>query len=606
MAAQAQGVPTGPTLPIVACLRCREQKLKCGREQPSCERCRKQDAACTYPPPPDRKRIAAEKNRSKASQSNNSSHTREHESSSSEANAAKRRRISHDTTGPFNCLAEPEAADLPSTEIGLLLQEVYYKRIYNAHLMFHKTVAFQVYMLNKTPDYLQRAIFAHGALFLQEVDPQYQKYVKAYPMQTLYERSWSWAHAASVQVLSHVDEPSVLKVQTLLILQQFYWARGEIVRAKVHATLAWRLSELLGYGKLCEMEEDPTLMNPSLVFDREIRRRSFWASWATMCLHSEEMHRIVESVYCLPLPATFGPGGSIQGVDLIHGKKLIDVWKLYESPIRDDPDDCKPSSLMAELMKLLGIWAQIRAWASIVDDGRWDSQAMQEIERIEKCLNQVEPYMQFPVGDIFAKAKSYDESPEFLVCVCSVYYISRIFLESHKMLVQSTRLQSLGAGPEFYVDAIGRIIAESMQFIRLLKQLLDNGQDITRLWHVTGYTAFIVGRIMAYLLGLQRSKSFNLMSPSQALEFRSEGTKTCQTVLEILSIYWKPLKSLLANLDAITKLADDGTHTGVSYPWEYINFLPDCEPKPDIGIREQAFNHNLLALSLQKSKPQFG
>lgn len=121
---------------------------------------------------------------------------------------------------------------------------------------------------------------------------------------------------------------------------------------------------------------------------------------------------------------------------------------------------------------------------------------MKEIQRIDESLNQVKPCMQFPVGDIFAKASSYDESPEFLVCVCSVYYLSRIFVESYKIIVPDSVSQTFGAAPDFQADAKESVIAESMLFIRLLQRLLDNGQDITRLWHVTGYAAFIVARIM--------------------------------------------------------------------------------------------------------------
>ncbi|KAF2442520.1 hypothetical protein P171DRAFT_474863 [Karstenula rhodostoma CBS 690.94] len=585
MAAQAQGVPTGPTPPIVACLRCREQKLKCGRELPSCERCRKQDAACTYPPPPDRKRIAAEKNnRAKASQLNSAKHNHERDSSSTDTSAAKKRRLSHDTTGPFSCLAEPEAADLPSTEIGLLLQEVYFKRIYHAHLMFHKTVGFQVYMLNKMPDYLQRAKFAHAALFLQEIDPQYQRYVQAYPMQTLYERSWSWAHAASVQVLSHVDEPSVLKIQTLQVLQQFYWARGEIVRAKVHGTLAYRLSQLLGYDKLYE-NEDPTLMNPSLKFDREIRRRSFWASFASMCLHSEEVPRIHESAAGLPLPAKFGPGGSIQGVELIHGQKMTREWKLHEYSTRDGTET---SSLMAELMKLLGIWARTRALVLEIRD-RPNSHGVEELQSIEESLDEVEPSMRFPVGHIFAKARSYDESPEFLICVCSVYYLARIIVESSKYQMMSnpaSRTLERTSGIEISPEA--RIIEESLKFTGLLRQLLDNGQDITRLWHVTGYAAFIVARVMLFCHANHQSDGL-VLSPLQAFDLDSEGVKTCQTVLEVLGIYWKPLKSLhpkLANLNATIEVARSmsaDSFAMLTLPWDYINFLSDGEPISDAG-----------------------
>ena len=326
--------------PIVACLRCREQKLKCGRELPSCERCRKQSAMCTYPAPPDRKQIAQKTRRAKTATTM---------STTTASAAAKRRRTSPEPSIPFHCLAHPETAELPPTEVGLLLHEVFYKRVYNANLLFHKTVSFQVYMLKKTPDYLQRAISALAAIFLLEVHSPYQRHIKVLPMQKLYEQSWSWAHAASVEVLSHVDEPSVLKIQTLQVLHLYYFSRGDIIRAKVHASLAYQLSRLLAYDELQEPYE--SCPNASLQFDREIRRRSFWASWCSMCLGSEDFSsaQLCETAVGLPLPAQFGEGGSIQGVDLTIGPQLSRDWRpcMHEE---------KPISFMAHMIRLLGIW----------------------------------------------------------------------------------------------------------------------------------------------------------------------------------------------------------------------------------------------------------
>lgn len=340
-----------PQRPIVACLRCREQKLKCGRELPSCERCRKQSAVCTYPAPPDRKQIAQKTRRAKTSQSNHGDppHQSESEPGATTKAAAKKRRISPDPSSPFHCLAHPETAELPPTEIGLLLHEVFYKRVYSANLLFHKTVSYQVYMLKKTPEYLQRAISALAAIFLQEVHSPHQRHIKVLPMQKLYDQSWSWAHAASVEVLSHVDEPSVLKIQTLQVLHLYYFSRGEIIRAKVHASLAYQLSRLLAYDDLQEPNE--SYPNRSLQFDREIRRRSFWASWCSMCFGSEDFSasQLCESAVGLPLPARFSEGGSIQGVDLIIGPQLSRDW-------RSCTDDEQPKSLMAEMIRLLGIW----------------------------------------------------------------------------------------------------------------------------------------------------------------------------------------------------------------------------------------------------------
>ncbi|KAL7769934.1 hypothetical protein ACKLNR_001318 [Fusarium oxysporum f. sp. zingiberi] len=44
-----------PRLSITACLRCRDQKLKCGREHPICTRCDRLNATCLYPDPPNRR-----------------------------------------------------------------------------------------------------------------------------------------------------------------------------------------------------------------------------------------------------------------------------------------------------------------------------------------------------------------------------------------------------------------------------------------------------------------------------------------------------------------------------------------------------------------------
>lgn len=249
----------------------------------------------------------------------------------------------------FSCLTRPETAELPSTEVALLLQEIFYKRIYNANLMFHKMISMQVYMLKKLPEYIQRAMFAAASIFLQEVDSPYQKHIKILPMPTIHEKAWSWAHASSVEVLSHVDEPSILKIQTLQVLQLFYYSRGEITRAKVHASLAYQLSKLLGYDKL--LEDDDSALSPSLRFDHEIRRRSFWASWSTMCLGSEDFSssQLCESAVGLPLPARFRAGGSLQGVSFALGPQLGHDW-------RPQTGHEEPASLMAELMKLVGIW----------------------------------------------------------------------------------------------------------------------------------------------------------------------------------------------------------------------------------------------------------
>jgi hypothetical protein len=355
--------PVNSALPTVACLRCRDQKLRCDRELPSCERCRKQKTVCTYPSPPDRKRIAQRTNRAKASQPptfEEEAHNATLFSSSRSglasvtANPAKRPRLIEHTPRKDQSVRELDQADqaeLPSTEVGLLLLEVYFKRIYNATLLFHRNIAFQVYMQNGIPDYLLRAIFAHAAIFLKEVEESpHRKHIKALSMQSLHSKSWSWARAASVEALSHADEPSLIRIQALQVLQLYYFSQGEINRAIIHASLAYRLSQLLGYDKLYE-EITPRGMQ----FDREMRRRSFWASWCTFIIGSNYLDpsHIFERVSNLPLPARFGKGGSVQGVELTPGKRMDRNWN---SSMENSANHGTPASLLAELVKLLGIW----------------------------------------------------------------------------------------------------------------------------------------------------------------------------------------------------------------------------------------------------------
>jgi len=355
--------------PTVACLRCRDQKLKCDREQPSCMRCRKQKARCSYPLPPDRKKIAQniKARRSRATVHLVApiamEHTEEDRTQPSDyalQPSTKKQRISTDNHDlhASETTEESDTAALPSTEMGLLLLEVYFKRVYNATLLFHKTISFQLYMQNELPPFLIRAIFALAAIFLKEPDSPYKQYIKVLPVHTLSDKSWVWARSASKAVLSHADEPTLVKIEALQILQLYYFSQGEIQRSAVHASLAYQLCQLLKYDKL---HEDETLVSSSLSwhFDREMRRRCFWTSWCSLCIghNKSDSSRACEDVVGLPLPAQFEKGGSLKGVVLNLSQKMDANWELSVDYVPTGKSaGLLPCSLIAELVKVLGIW----------------------------------------------------------------------------------------------------------------------------------------------------------------------------------------------------------------------------------------------------------
>lgn len=57
-----------------------------------------------------------------------------------------------------------EDPPLPPRAIGLALLEIYFSRVYNASLLFHKRIVFQEYLGGKLPDFLVKAIFALATL----------------------------------------------------------------------------------------------------------------------------------------------------------------------------------------------------------------------------------------------------------------------------------------------------------------------------------------------------------------------------------------------------------------------------------------------------------
>jgi hypothetical protein len=198
--------------------------------------------------------------------------------------------------------------------------------------------------------YLPRAIFAQAAVFLKEVeDSPHRKHIKTLSMQSLHVKSWSWAPSASVEALAHADEPSLIRVQALQVLQLYYFSQGEMERSIVHASLAYRLNHLLGYDKLYE-----EIASPGMQFDREMRRRSFWASWCSFILGSKQLDpiRVFERVTDLPLAAKFSKVGSIRGVELTQGEKMDCDGKCNKGPASSY---LKTPSLMAALVRLMGI-----------------------------------------------------------------------------------------------------------------------------------------------------------------------------------------------------------------------------------------------------------
>lgn len=62
-------------------------------------------------------------------------------------------------------------AIMPSPEVAMFLIEIYFSRLYNAHLLFHKETFLADFVANKVPDFVALAIFASASMYAYYSSP---------------------------------------------------------------------------------------------------------------------------------------------------------------------------------------------------------------------------------------------------------------------------------------------------------------------------------------------------------------------------------------------------------------------------------------------------
>ena len=56
--------------------------------------------------------------------------------------------------------------NMPSSEVAMFLIEIYFARMYNAHLLFHKETFIAEFLAKKVPDFIALAIFASASVYV--------------------------------------------------------------------------------------------------------------------------------------------------------------------------------------------------------------------------------------------------------------------------------------------------------------------------------------------------------------------------------------------------------------------------------------------------------
>jgi len=136
----------------------------------------------------------------------------------------------------------------------------------------------------------------------------------------------------------------------------------------------------------------------------------------------------------------------------------------------------------------------------------------ERISRFEKLVAHADLILyssNLTITNLYSQAKFYDESPELLVSLYSAQLLSQLLLHASmasnlvKMLPDPSETDALA-------QRCSRMALEyASTFAKLSQLVLEQKLDITRLWPLTGYGAFVVGKVFA----VRTSRHYEPMMP---------------------------------------------------------------------------------------------
>ncbi|KAF5658247.1 hypothetical protein FCIRC_12959 [Fusarium circinatum] len=326
--------------------------------------------ACTYPELADRRRLAARRESVRAEHSRPDAAPVTPESTELNVCAVRSPSVTPRThsvgfvdIGPprtehaVSRSADANLDDLPPRAIGLALLDIYFERLYNATLLFNRTQLFESYLDGSMPPYLLRSIFALSSLFLRKprhqpprlsthaVSPELAAFA------TYASYGDAWAEAARCEAWLLTDRPTVQVVQALSCLNLYWFATRNLGRARINAVMAY--ASATTFRSVNHSDNGTKTKDELQLIERKYG--CFWACWSTMCISSfpEAYAKNAWEEACnVPLPvasdAFVGEGNAMR-------QYCMNVeWEPEALNDEQNP----PASIMAEHMRLMGVWAR--------------------------------------------------------------------------------------------------------------------------------------------------------------------------------------------------------------------------------------------------------
>jgi Fungal specific transcription factor domain len=215
----------------------------------------------------------------------------------------------------------PTQADVPQEYMGTLVEN-FFSHIHFANLLFHKETFLRDLAAGNVPANLRLAIAAISARFpstLMAIDRRFLAIDSVERNLEPRKRGRQWAERASAITLQHVDQPSLQKLQAVLILALYWFGAGEIGRAFMHHGIAVHIIRALRSGHYKEEFHDDFIHH-------ENKKRVFWACFMGDCFVTTQegpARALVELALKMPLPCPendYISGKTQRKDEFLHGE----------------------------------------------------------------------------------------------------------------------------------------------------------------------------------------------------------------------------------------------------------------------------------------------
>ncbi|KEF54915.1 uncharacterized protein A1O9_09358 [Exophiala aquamarina CBS 119918] len=445
-----------------------------------------------------------------------------------------------------------EESSLPPLAAGLALLEIYFARIYNASLLFWKPKLFSEYVEGQVPSYLLKAIFGTAAFLAPNHEEQHfgpTRFSELDALRVFHKRSLSWAKAASSEAMAlAIPDPSLSVVQALEVLVPYWYGTGLSRCGDLSLALAYRCCCIMQYGG----NRDGSAEDLSL--EAELKRRCFWACWASMCIVASPEPYVRHSwseIARVPLPASISnttTGLHIKLTDYMDADWIAS--KIYGDHDREEPP------VAAAMMKMVGVWAKVQL--SVRDGANYDtSRKVQETRGLSELATTTYATVSLAhrkqLMDLLVSEHAFGLTHQLLF-FDGLYHLSQITLYSTLVPLFSGSQMDPSVDITIVQSSAKAAVRHAWLFGGILKDYLGGRVDVTYLSSLLGYCAFICGTV---LLSFEISREGR--NPIAFIPELGEASSTLPTVemfvdtLDASSRFWNVLRRPFEKLSAALK-----------------------------------------------------